>query len=303
MGVATRMFLILALIFSISRVLTAQETATAAAETAATAATAAAPSTDTTTRRPATEEEQINRSSHTIRVQFSQLLRERPPEVAQILQLDPSLLSDPAFLAKYPELREFVEQYPEVRHNPGFYLGDFVEPQYRRSALEGVLEGLAIFGVFSLITFVFTWLVRTIIEQKRWNRLSRTQSEVHNKILDRFSTSGELLDYIKTPAGTKFLESAPIPLHESPAPQNAPLTRVMWSVQIGIVVAAASLGLLLVSGRFDKESAQEMFALGMIGVSVGLGFIVSAAVSIFMSRRLGLWQLPADRADETGIVR
>ncbi len=299
MAVATRIILTLVLIFSLSSsLLLAQETTTTAAtETTATPTT--------TTARPASTEDTVDGNSQSIHSRFSQLLRERPPEVGTILQADPSLLSDASYMAKYPEIRDFVAQYPEIQHNPGYYLGEFATPQYRRSPLDGIFEGIAIFSVFSLIAFTLAWLVRTIIEQKRWNRLSRSQSEVHNKILDRFSTSAELLDYMKTPAGSKFLESAPIPLHSEAVtpPQNAPLTRVMWSVQIGIVVAAAALGLVFVSGRFDKESAQEMFALGMIGVSVGVGFIVSAAVSIFLSRRLGLWQAPVDRADETGIVR
>ncbi len=301
MAAATRIILILALIFSVSsNLLLAQETTTAATETTATTTATTA----TTPVRSETIEESADRNSQSIHSRFSQLLRERPPEVGTILQADPSLLSDASFMAKYPEIRDFVAKYPEIQHNPGFYLGEFATPRYR-SSLEGVFEGIAIFSVFSLIAFTLAWLVRTIIEQKRWTRLSRTQNEVHNKILDRFSTSAELLDYMKTPSGSKFLESAPIPLHTEPvtSPQNAPLTRVMWSVQIGIVVAAAALGLVLVSGRFDKESAQEMFALGMIGVSLGVGFIVSAAVSMFLSRRLGLWQAPVDRADETGIVR
>ncbi|MGZ5461022.1 MAG: hypothetical protein ACXWN1_30660, partial [Thermoanaerobaculia bacterium] len=286
MGVATRIILILALLVSIAGGLFAQETTTAASDTTATAATQTATPGET-------------RSSHEIRSQFSSLLRERPPEVATILKLDPSLLSDESFLTKYPELGRFVAAHPEVRHNPRFYLEDFAGPSERRSLAGEVLESLTIFSVFILIAFALAWLVRTIIEQKRWNRLSRTQSEVHNKILDRFSTSAELLDYIRTPAGTKFLESAPIPLHAESAPQNAPLSRVLWSIQIGVVVAAASLGILLVSGRFDKESAQELFALGMIGLSIGVGFIASAAVSIFLSRRLGLWQgLPAERVDD-----
>ncbi len=290
MGVATRIILILALLVSIAGALFAQETSTAA--------------TDTTATAPATESAEAEsvgetRSSHQIRNQFSSLLRQRPPEVATILKLDPSLLSDESFLAKYPELGRFVAAHPEVRHNPRFYLGEFSGPYERGSLAGDVLEGLSIVAVFSLIAFALAWLVRTIIEQKRWNRLSRTQSEVHNKILDRFSTSAELLDYIRTPAGTKFLESAPIPLHAESGPQNAPLSRVMWSVQIGVVVAAASLGVLLVSGRFEKESAQELFALGMIGASIGVGFIASAAVSIFLSRRLGLGPgQPPERLDE-----
>ncbi|HJX29810.1 MAG TPA: hypothetical protein VJ885_18055 [Thermoanaerobaculia bacterium] len=45
---------------------------------------------------------------------------------------------------------------------------------------------------------------------------------MHNKILDRFNTTEQLLEYIRTPAGSKFLESAPIPLHvERPASGRA----------------------------------------------------------------------------------
>lgn len=287
MDVITRSVLILALVLGIAGPLFAQEATT----TATTATTTAATETSTFPTQ--------SRSSSEIRSDFTLLLRERPPEVARILHLDPSLLSDEAFLGKYPELRDFIAKHPEVRHNPGFYLENFSESSDQDSLVGAVFHNLTIFAVFSLIAFALGWLVRTVIEQKRWSRLSRTQSEVHNKILDRFSTSAELLDYIRTPAGTKFLESAPIPLHtDSAAPQSAPLSRVLWSVQIGVVVAAASLGMILVSGRLDKESAQELFALGMIGASIGVGFIASALVSVFLSRRLGLWpSQSADRGD------
>lgn len=288
MDVITRSVLILALVLGIAGPLFAQEATTTATPTTATTTAA----TDTAAGPAET------RTSSEIRGDFTLLLRERPPEVGQILGLDPSLLSDDAFLGRYPELRDFVAKHPEVRHNPGFYLESFSEPRERDTVVGDVLQGLTIFAVFGLIAFALGWLVRTVIEQKRWSRLSRTQTEVHNKILDRFGTSSELMDYIRTPAGTKFLESAPIPLHTESAPQNAPLSRVLWSVQIGVVVAAASLGMILVSGRLEKESAQELFALGMIGASIGAGFIASALVSVFLSRRLGLWPAPhSDRDD------
>ena len=298
MGNITRAVLIVALILGLAGPLYAQEETTTAAATQ---------TTTTATASTQTAEPEEARSSTEIRRGFTNLLRQRPPEVAEILKLDPSLLSDDAFLAKYPEVRDFIAQNPEVRHNPNFYLAEFQRPAEYTSVFPAMLEGVTIFAVFALIAFALAWLVRTIIEQRRWNRLSKTQSEVHNKILDRFSTSAELLDYIRTPAGSKFLESAPIPLHSEAAPrppQNAPLSRVMWSVQIGVILAAASIGMLLVSARFEKETAQELFALGMIGASIGAGFIASAAVSLFLSRRLGLWQAPdAERADESRVVR
>ena len=46
---------------------------------------------------------------------------------------------------------------------------------------------------------------------RRWSRLSKIQTDVHNKLLDRFTSNEDLLAYIQTPVGRKFLESAPIP--------------------------------------------------------------------------------------------
>lgn len=256
----------------------AADPAAAPGQAAATAADAGAPAT----------------SSGDVRYEFSRLLREHPTELATILTLDPTLLSNEAFLAGYPELAAFVAAHPGVRRNPRFYLGDFQE---RRpvSVFDDVVEGLAIFATFALIALALAWFLRTLIEQRRWSRLSRTQSEVHNKILDRFGSSEELLEYVKTPAGRSFLESAPIPLHaERPAASlSAPLSRVLWSIQIGVVVAVGGLGMLLVSGRFTEETAQGLFALGAIALSVGVGFVAAAAASLLLSRRLGLWAAPS----------
>lgn len=289
--------LILPLLFaatlSAQETTTTQKTDTTATTTTASAEKTAAPG-DTAGDVP--ENEGVSTSEQT-RAEFDRVLRSLPPQLGTILYLDPTLLSDESFLARTPELQKFVTEHPEVRHHPGYYLSDYQLPTYHRNVFDDILEAVSIGFVFALLAFAGSWVIRTVIEQRRWNRLSRQQAEVHNKILDRFSSSDELLQYIKTPAGSKFLESAPIPLHSEPTPHNAPLTRVMWSVQIGVVVAAAAVGLIIVSTRFAGETTQGLFAIGMIALMVGVGFIASAAVSLFLSRRLGLWQAP--EADNT----
>jgi hypothetical protein len=280
MTFATRIILIVTLMFPIAGGVSAQQTTPVA--------TNAETSTVTETTGPAPVSEAL--SSYEIRNQFNSRIRQNPPELAMILALDPSLLSNQAFLAEYPELARFVADHPEVRRNPRFYLAEFEIPGSGDGVLSDSFEALAIFATFALIAFALAWFVRTVIEQKRWTRLSRTQSEVHNKILDRFGTNEELLEYIRSPAGTKFLESAPIPLRAEQATQNAPLSRILWSIQLGVVVVAGGLGMLLVSGRFKAPTGQDLFAMGVIAISVGAGFIVSAVVSIFLSQRLGLWR-------------
>jgi hypothetical protein len=261
--------------------------------------------TETSVTLPAPQEPEAAepaRSSYELRSEFSRLLREHPASLSSVLKLEPALLSNSAFLAGYPELARFVEANPAIRRNPHFYLAEFTSPLTRQSPVEEMIEPLAAVMVFALIAFALAWLVRTIIDQKRWNRLTKTQTEVHNKILDRFGTSAELLDYVRSPAGTKFLESAPIPLRAELPGGALPAPRVMWSVQIGIIIAAAALGLLLVGLTLDGESAQGFYGLGIIAFFIGAGFIASAVVSIMVSRRM-MPAEPAEGAGESGLVR
>jgi hypothetical protein len=124
------------------------------------------------------------------------------------------------------------------------------------------------------------------------------QSEVHAKLLDRFTSSEDLLAYVQSPAGKRFLESAPIPVDEG-APVSAPLGRILWSVQVGLVIGMAGVGLFIVSSNIEREMAQPIFAMGTLATAVGAGFVLSAIVSYAISRRLGVWGgTPQTRAAE-----
>ncbi|HEX8254601.1 MAG TPA: hypothetical protein VF846_15770 [Thermoanaerobaculia bacterium] len=339
MSLTTRIILIFTLLLQMAS-LAAQEAAapaaTATTETAADSTAATDTSATTTTTETAADAEpggiaatgraaaegaindetgEESLKSASTRQQLINLLERSPDRLATLLALEPSLLANDSFLAGHPDLARFVAAHPEVRLQPSFYLSAFAGRAYRTGPLEQILEPLAVFIGFSIVAYTLMWLVRTIIEQKRWSRLARTQTEVHNKILDRFGTSAELLEYVKTPAGTKFLESAPIPVSAERVTQSAPapMPRIVLLVQIGVVMAAAALGLLLVSLRYSQNEGQGLFALGAIALCIGFGFIGSAAVTIFLSRRLGLWQEPqphggrtlthGSEADDTGLVR
>ena len=286
----------------------AQETSTAATATAEETTTAETATSTAANQAVAPAIPELGPSSYELRSEFTRLLNRYPFELTQILKLDPSLLTNESFMSGYRDLDNFIDKHPEILRNPRFYLAEFPYPgQHNSTLLDRVMEGILVASGFALATFAFAWLIRTVIEQKRWNRLSKQQSEVHNKILDRFGTSQEVLDYIKTPAGSKFLESAPIPLHAERRPSSpisAPLSRIMWSIQIGIVIAIGALGMILVSFRFADETGQGLFAMGAIGFCVGIGFVVSAVVSMGLSRRLGIWEeRSAPPLDESGLVR
>jgi ABC-type multidrug transport system fused ATPase/permease subunit len=265
----------------------------------ATTAFAQAPATATSTTTATTSTVVTDSDSQETREAFHSALRRYPTEVSRVLKLDPSLMTNQSYLASYPALAAFLAQHPEIAHSPAFFLDNVYtgeEPRGENSServWRSTIEGLSIFAVLALVTGVLTWLVRTLIEHRRWSRVSKVQAEVHNKLMDRFTANEDLLAYIQTPAGKRFLESAPIALDGAPRAVSAPVGRIMWSVQVGLVLAAAGFGLEYVSGSIDKNVSQPLFAMGVLGIAIGIGFVISAIVSYVLSRRLGLWETAA----------
>jgi ABC-type multidrug transport system fused ATPase/permease subunit len=269
----------------------------------ATTAFAQAPATTTVVPAATTSTVVTDSDSQETRQAFHAALRRYPTEVSRVLKLDPSLMTNQSYLATYPALAAFLAQHPEIAHSPAFFLDNIYigeEPRGENSServWRSTMEGLSIFAVLALVTGVLTWLVRTLIEHRRWSRISKVQAEVHNKLMDRFTANEDLLAYIQTPAGKRFLESAPIALDGAPRTVSAPVGRILWSVQVGLVLAAAGFGLEYVSGSIDKNVSQPLFAMGVLAIAIGIGFVISAIVSYVLSRRLGLWETPAAPAD------
>lgn len=226
--------------------------------------------------------------------ELSELLQHYPPGLETVLALDPSLLTNRSYMGSYPALAAFVDKHPEVVRNPSFYFHHNQRNEAQEHTTEvinfwqGLLGGLAALIAFGMAIGVAVWLIRLVVDYRRWNRLTTIQKEVHTKLLDRLTSNDELLAYIQSPAGAKFLESAPISLEAGPRVLGAPFSRILWSVQVGLVLIAGGLGLQFISGRFVDEAAQPLHAIGIIGVALGIGFAASAFASYVISRRFGL---------------
>jgi hypothetical protein len=241
-------------------------------------------------------------SAEETRRDLEELLKQYPPTLPRILRLDPSLLTNAGYLQPYPSLGAFLAQHPEVAHNPGYFFaaydGNYGDMRNRltaqeraidmwRNAIEGFMIGLVILVIGSGVI----WLIKTLIDHRRWSRLSKIQTDVHNKLLDRFTANEDLLAYIQTPAGRRFLESAPIPL-ESPRAIGAPLGRILWSAQAGAVLTVLGIGVAMVSRNSLEEVAAPLAAFGVVIIALGLGFVVSAVLAYVLTRRFGLLNDP-----------
>jgi hypothetical protein len=244
-------------------------------------------------------------SAEQTRSQLEVILERYPPALARVLKLDPSLMTNPAYTAPYPALSAYLAQHPEIAHNPGYFLENvnspnqyFNDPKTRqREQFYGLLAGMAGFVAFLVMTGILIWVIRLIVTSRRWNKLSKVQYEVHSKLLDRFTSNEDLLAYMQTPAGRRFLEAAPVRMAEEPRSMAAPFSRILWSVQVGIVLLLTGIGLLYVSSTFIDEPADLFRVLGVVSLAVGGGFLASAVAAYALSRRLGLLDpAPVDHA-------
>jgi hypothetical protein len=232
------------------------------------------------------------------RDRLGQLMQRYPPELRNVLSIDPTLLSNQAYLAPYPALVSFLNEHPEIARNPSFYLGPAFNPEeeMRSQYLGGwhaAVSDLATLLGFIAAFCLIGWLMRNLMDYRRWIRQNKVQTEVHTRLLERLTGNDELLAYIQSPAGTKFLESSPITLDAGPRNVGAPLGRILWTIQAGVVLLAGGVGLLVVGKKMTDDAAQAFHALGVLGVALGAGFVISAIVSFMISRHLGLVEVPA----------
>lgn len=241
----------------------------------------------------------FNQSAVETRKAFYSVLEQYPPGLGRVLRLDPTLMTNQAYLASYPAVAAFMQQYPDVPRNPGYYLERYdpnytvYQPPDARSASlrmwRNYIEFMGAALVFGIVVIGVISIAKYLIEYRRWYRISKMNAEVHNKILDRFGSNEELLAYIDSPAGRRFLEATPIATGGTASRTvGAPYGRIMLSVQIGILLIAAAVGLLMVSGRAIEEVQQMLASMAILAFCLGVGSVVSALASYVMSRRLGL---------------
>lgn len=231
-------------------------------------------------------------AAYEVRSDLQDLLRQVPPVVGEVLRRDPSLLTRSDYLTPYPGLAAFVAQHPEVPLNPSYFLGSVTQEDSTAQSrglkmAENLMDGVGVLLIVGTFLAFFAWLVRTIIDHRRWLKQSKTQVDVHAKVLDKLSAHDDLMAYIQSPAGQKFLEAAPIDVDGRVRPTNTSLTRVLWSVQAGIVLLAVGAGLWVAQARLG-DAGQGFSLLSTLSVALGVGFLGSAAAAYVISSRHGL---------------
>jgi hypothetical protein len=208
------------------------------------------------------------------------------PEIGNEVVGRPAAMTDPNFLHDHPELQAFLDTHPLVKADPRAFIS---AREWRndppRSDLGEFMNDLAPLAAFTCALLAILWVIRTLLENRRWNRSFKMHEEVHTKLIEKFASGQDFNAYMQSEGGKRLVEWTPPSKDASSRALPNPIGRIFWSLQAGLVLLLMGVGLLRLHSQIV---ASELLVFGTLGITVGAGFILSALISYGLSRHLGL---------------
>ena len=119
--------------------------------------------------------------------------------------------------------------------------------------------------------------------------LIRARADLQTKLLDRLGSGREVVEFCQTEGGKQFIEALSMGTVDSPASKGSPTERILGSIQKGIILTLLGLGFLSLAWKYHRDDPGDVFmVIGVVGLSLGIGFLLSAGASYRLSRSMGL---------------
>ena len=211
------------------------------------------------------------------------------PEIQGEVMGDPNrMINDPNYIHEHPELQAFLEAHPLVKADPR----SFISPEAwrfrnRQTDADMLLGWFVPFSVFICCLLAVLWVLRVALENRRWNKSFKIHEAVHTKLIEKFASGQDLTAYMDSEAGRRLLEWTPPSIETGSRGLPIAASRILWSIQAGLVLGLVGVGLLLIRDRIP-DGVEPLLVFGTLGLTIGAGFIISAFVSYALSRHLGL---------------
>ena len=141
-------------------------------------------------------------------------------------------------------------------------------------------------GFFAMVV----WIVWLSVSAK--NRRALAQAEVQTKLIERFGSSKEFIEFLQSPAGQRFVSGVEV------TTALYARDRIIRGFGTGIVLSLLGLGFLAI---WLADHNSGFVYPGFILLGLGLGFFLSAVVSLKLSKHYGLIDgVTASPTSETG---
>src|ERR1041385_1520550 len=144
--------------------------------------------------------------------------------------------------------------------------------------------------VISIAFFgMIVWIVWLSTNAK--NRRAQAQTEVQTKLIERFGTSKEFIEFLQSAAGQRFVSGVEV------STALYARDRIIRGFGTGIVISLLGLGFLAI-WIFDHNGG--FIYPGFILLGLGAGFFLSAIVSLKLSKSYGLVDAAKSTSVESG---
>lgn len=143
-------------------------------------------------------------------------------------------------------------------------------------------DSLAITLTMGLCACALGWVVWVIAVNIRRSRTSKQVTDLHSRLLDRFAGNQDLIAFLEGESGRRYFDALGSEVKD-------PLSRILNGIQLGVVLVLLGLSLLLVrTAQTDDIARNTLLTIGVPGVALGVGFLISAFISHKLSSSWGL---------------
>lgn len=139
------------------------------------------------------------------------------------------------------------------------------------------------FGIAIIISAA--WIAINIVRALKQRANTRTRAEIYNRLIDKFGTAPEFIAFLQSDAGLKFIE-------ENAVQTGGALGKILAALQIGIILTLVGIGLLMLGNIFGSSRGGDLYIVlnitGTVGLMIGIGFLISSAISYRLSKTWGI---------------
>ena len=93
--------------------------------------------------------------------------------------------------------------------------------------------------------------------------------ELHTRLLDKFSSAKEVVEFLQTPGGAQFVDSIS-------SDREEPANGILRSTHRGIILVMVATGCLFLNWYYRDSRDNPLLVIGVILICLGVGFLVSA---------------------------
>lgn len=156
--------------------------------------------------------------------------------------------------------------------------------------VQSISGGVADIVIGVTIVICLTRAIIFIVKSLRQWASQKSKIDLYNRMIDKYGDAPEFIAYLQSGTGLQTIEESATAAEAGSA--ASPMGKILFSAQIGVIAALVGAGLLILGNIFGESLGGDLYIVltvtGTVGLTVGIGFLISAAISYKLCKTWGL---------------